>query len=67
VIAQIELFNNFKNYDKCVYTLPKHLDEKVARLHLGKLGAKLTKLSKKQADYLGIPADGPFKPSHYRY
>ncbi|MBK8101461.1 MAG: adenosylhomocysteinase [Planctomycetes bacterium] len=67
VIAQIELFNNHKNYDKGVYTLPKHLDEKVARLHLGKLGAKLTKLSKKQAEYLGVSADGPFKPGHYRY
>ncbi|MDO8349035.1 MAG: adenosylhomocysteinase [Planctomycetota bacterium] len=67
VIAQIELFNNHTKYDKCVYTLPKHLDEKVARLHLGKLGAKLTKLSKKQAEYLGVSADGPFKPSHYRY
>lgn len=66
-IAQIELFNNHKNYDKGVYTLPKHLDEKVARLHLAKLGVKLTKLSKKQSDYLGISADGPFKPSHYRY
>ena len=67
VIAQIELFNNYKNYDKGVYTLPKHLDEKVARLHLAKLGVKLTKLTKKQADYLGISADGPFKPGHYRY
>ncbi|MEO6597514.1 MAG: adenosylhomocysteinase [Planctomycetota bacterium] len=67
VIAQIELFNNYKNYDKGVYTLPKHLDEKVARLHLDKLGAKLTKLSKKQAEYLGVSADGPFKPNHYRY
>jgi adenosylhomocysteinase len=67
VIAQIELFKNHKNYDKGVYTLPKHLDEKVARLHLGKLGAKLTKLSKKQAEYLGVPAEGPYKPGHYRY
>ncbi|MEZ6038763.1 MAG: adenosylhomocysteinase [Planctomycetota bacterium] len=67
VIAQIELFNNHKKYDNCVYTLPKHLDEKVARLHLAKLGAKLTKLTKKQATYLGIPAEGPFKPNHYRY
>ncbi|MBL8735654.1 MAG: adenosylhomocysteinase, partial [Planctomycetes bacterium] len=66
-IAQIELFNNYKSYDKGVYTLPKHLDEKVARLHLAKLGVKLTKLSKKQSEYLGISADGPFKPSHYRY
>jgi len=47
--------------------LPKHLDEKVARLHLDKLGARLTKLTKKQSDYLGVPVEGPFKPSHYRY
>ncbi len=67
VIAQIELFNNYKNYEKGVYTLPKHLDEKVARLHLAKLGVKLTKLSKKQAEYLGIAADGPFKTDRYRY
>ncbi|MBI5762557.1 MAG: adenosylhomocysteinase [Planctomycetes bacterium] len=67
VIAQIELWQNHANYEKKVYTLPKHLDEKVARLHLGKLGAKLTKLSPKQAEYLGISADGPFKPTHYRY
>jgi adenosylhomocysteinase len=67
VIAQIELFNNHKKYEKGVYTLPKHLDEKVARLHLAKLGAKLTKLTKKQSDYLGIPVEGPFKPNHYRY
>jgi len=67
VIAQIELFNNHTKYDKCVYTLPKHLDEKVARLHLDKLGCKLTKLSKKQAEYLGVSAEGPFKPNHYRY
>ena len=67
VIAQIELWQNHKKYEKKVYTLPKHLDEKVARLHLTKLGAKLTKLTKPQADYLGIPADGPFKSEHYRY
>ncbi|MEM7205710.1 MAG: adenosylhomocysteinase [Planctomycetota bacterium] len=67
VIAQIELFNNHKNYDKAVYVLPKHLDEKVARLHLDKLGAKLTKLTKQQADYIGVPVEGPFKPGHYRY
>ncbi len=67
VIAQIELFNHHEKYDKKVYTLPKHLDEKVARLHLEKLGVKLTKLSKKQAEYLGVPAEGPFKPAHYRY
>jgi len=67
VIAQIELFNNHKKYDKGVYVLPKHLDEKVARLHLEKLGAKLTKLTKKQAEYLHMNMDGPFKPGHYRY
>jgi adenosylhomocysteinase len=50
-----------------VYTLPKHLDEKVARLHLGKLGAKLTQLSEEQADYIGVPVEGPYKPDHYRY
>ncbi|QQR80071.1 MAG: adenosylhomocysteinase [Deltaproteobacteria bacterium] len=67
VMAQIELFNNFKNYEKKVYVLPKTLDEKVARLHLGKIGVKLTKLSQKQAEYLGVPETGPFKPDHYRY
>ena len=63
---QIELFNNFKNYEK-VYTLPKHLDEKVAKLHLEKVGAKLSKLSSKQAKYLGVKEEGPFKPTQYRY
>ncbi|MCB9865707.1 MAG: adenosylhomocysteinase [Phycisphaerales bacterium] len=67
VIAQIELFQNTGNYEHKVYTLPKHLDEKVARLHLDKLGAKLTKLSPKQAEYIGVPVDGPYKPDHYRY
>jgi adenosylhomocysteinase len=67
VIAQIELFKNAGNYDKAVYVLPKHLDEKVARLHLDKLGAKLTTLTKEQADYIGVPVEGPYKPSHYRY
>ena len=67
VLAQIELFNNTKNYEKKVYTLPKLLDEKVARLHLEKLGVKLTPLSKDQADYLGVPVNGPYKPDHYRY
>jgi adenosylhomocysteinase len=67
VMAQIELFTNHKNYDKAVYVLPKHLDEKVARLHLEKLGVRLTKLSKTQADYLGVPVAGPYKPNHYRY
>jgi adenosylhomocysteinase len=67
VIAQIELFKNRANYDKAVYVLPKHLDEKVARLHLGKLGAKLTTLTQAQADYIGVPVEGPYKPGHYRY
>jgi adenosylhomocysteinase len=67
VIAQLELFGRADDYDKQVYTLPKHLDEKVARLHLGALGAKLTELTPQQADYLGVPADGPYKPDHYRY
>ncbi len=67
VMAQIELFKNAKLYGKTVTTLPKHLDEKVARLHLAKLGAKLTKLSKKQAEYIGVPVEGPYKPDHYRY
>ena len=67
VIAQVELFENAANYDKRVYTLPKHLDEKVARLHLEQLGVRLTKLRPDQADYIGIPADGPYKPDQYRY
>jgi len=67
VLAQIELFTKTKDYEVGVYTLPKHLDEEVARLHLDHVGAKLDKLSKKQADYLGIPQDGPFKADHYRY
>lgn len=64
-LAQLELWKD--NFDLGVYTLPKHLDEEVARLHLGKLGVKLTRLSKAQAEYLGISADGPYKPDHYRY
>ncbi len=69
VMAQLELWENKATgkYKKQVYLLPKHLDEKVAMLHLGKLGAKLTKLTPKQADYLGIPVEGPFKPDNYRY
>ena len=67
VLAQIELWQNDDKYDKQVYVLPKHLDEKVAELHLARLGAKLTKLSKEQADYLGISAEGPFKSDQYRY
>ncbi len=66
-LAQIELWTNAKKYDKQVYTLPKHLDEKVALLHLEKLGAKLTMLNAEQADYIGVSVDGPFKPDHYRY
>ena len=66
-LAQIELFKNTDNYENDVYVLPKHLDEKVAALHLDKLGVQLTKLSKKQADYIGVPQQGPFKPDHYRY
>ncbi|WOK37013.1 adenosylhomocysteinase [Sphingomonas sp. C3-2] len=66
-IAQIELWANSGNYQNEVYVLPKHLDEKVAMLHLEKLGVKLTKLNQKQADYIGVPVEGPFKPDHYRY
>jgi adenosylhomocysteinase len=66
-LAQIELFTNPQSYEAKVYTLPKFLDEKVARLHLDKLGVQLTKLSQTQADYLGIPVDGPYKADHYRY
>ena len=67
VIAQIELWNNYKNYENKVYVLPKHLDEKVATLHLKKVGAKLTKPSKEQADYISVGTEGPFKPDAYRY
>ncbi len=67
VLAQIELWQNHSSYAKQVYVLPKHLDEKVARLHLGRLGAKLTELTVDQSEYLGIPKEGPFKPEHYRY
>jgi adenosylhomocysteinase len=66
-IAQIELATNRSKYEKKVYVLPKHLDEKVARLHLAKIGAKLTKLSKDQAEYIGVPVDGPYKGESYRY
>jgi adenosylhomocysteinase len=66
-LAQIELWTNPGKYEKKVYTLPKHLDEKVARLHLGRIGAKLTVLTPEQQRYLGLPAEGPFKPDHYRY
>jgi adenosylhomocysteinase len=67
VLAQIELHTNTKKYEKKVYTLPKHLDEKVASLHLAKIGAKLTKLTEAQADYIGVPVSGPFKSDQYRY
>jgi len=67
VLAQIELFNHSDNYDHQVYTLPKKLDEKVARLHLGRIGAKLTKLTDEQAEYLKIAVEGPYKPDYYRY
>ncbi|MBO6489328.1 MAG: adenosylhomocysteinase [Pelagibacteraceae bacterium] len=67
VIAQIELWNNSRKYQKKVYVLPKHLDEKVATLHLDKVGAKLTKLSKEQAEYISVDVKGPFKPDIYRY
>jgi adenosylhomocysteinase len=67
VLAQIELWTNTDAYGKDVYVLPKHLDEKVAALHLEKLGVKLTKLNEKQAAYIGVPTEGPFKPDHYRY
>ncbi len=66
-LAQIELFGNPGAYEKKVYTLPKHLDEKVARLHLAKIGAKLTRMSQKQSTYIGVAMDGPYKPDHYRY
>src|SRR5512146_787460 len=67
VMAQIELYTKTEEYPIGVYTLPKHLDEKVARLHLDALGVKLTKLSKEQADYIGVPVEGPYKSDHYRY
>jgi adenosylhomocysteinase len=67
VMAQMEIFTHRDFYENKVYTLPKHLDEEVARLHLEKLGVKLTTLSEDQASYLGIPVDGPYKPEHYRY
>ncbi|MFN7030014.1 MAG: adenosylhomocysteinase [Sphingopyxis sp.] len=66
-LAQIELFTKADDYKNDVYVLPKHLDEKVAALHLEKLGVKLSTLTQKQADYIGVPVDGPFKPDHYRY
>ena len=67
VMAQIELWKNHKSYENKVYVLPKHLDEKVARLHLDKLGVKLTKLTKEQADYISVKVEGPYKKDDYRY
>jgi adenosylhomocysteinase len=67
VLAQIELYTKRDQYPIGVYRLPKTLDEKVARLHLDKLGVRLSELSQEQADYIGVPKDGPFKPDHYRY
>ena len=67
VLAQIELVENRDKYEKKVYVLPKHLDEKVARLHLEKVGARLTKLTPEQAAYIGVPVEGPFKSEQYRY
>jgi adenosylhomocysteinase len=67
VLAQIELFNDSNNYENKVYILPKKLDEEVARLHLEKIGVHLTTLSQEQADYIGVPVEGPYKPEHYRY
>jgi len=66
-LAQIDLWQNKDKYEKTVYRLPKKLDEEVARLHLEKIGVKLTKLTKAQADYLGVAPEGPYKPEHYRY
>ena len=67
VLAQIELWKNGGQYENKVYILPKHLDEKVARLHLDRIGVKLTQLSAEQAAYIGVTPEGPFKPEHYRY
>ena len=66
MLAQLELHANAEKIGKKVLMLPKHLDEEVARLHLDKLGVKLTKLSPEQAEYIGVPVDGPYKPEHYR-
>ena len=67
VLAQMELWNHGDNYEHQVYVLPKHLDEKVARLHLERIGASLTELSDEQAKYIGVTVEGPYKPDHYRY
>ena len=66
-LAQLELWNNSENYENDVYMLPKHLDEKVAKLHLAKIGVELEVLSQDQADYIGVKVEGPYKPEHYRY
>jgi adenosylhomocysteinase len=66
-LAQIELWNDSDKYENKVYTLPKHLDEKVARLHLAKLGVELEVLSQEQADYISVSVEGPYKPEYYRY
>ncbi|MGA9425787.1 MAG: adenosylhomocysteinase, partial [Terracidiphilus sp.] len=66
-LAQLDLWKNKDTYKVAVYTLPKKLDEEVARLHLEKIGVKLTRLSERQADYIGVPMEGPFKPEFYRY
>ena len=67
VMAQIEFFNNSENYENRVYVLPKLLDEKVARLHLQKIGIDLTTMTQEQADYISVPVNGPYKPDYYRY
>jgi adenosylhomocysteinase len=66
-LAQLDLWANKDTYEKTVYRLPKKLDEEVARLHLAQIGVKLTVLTKDQADYIGVPVEGPYKPDHYRY
>ena len=66
-LAQIELWNNYKSYENKVYMLPKHLDEKVAKLHLYKLGVELEELNEDQANYIGVKVQGPYKPEYYRY
>ena len=66
-LAQIDLWNNRNKYENRVYTIPKHLDEEVARLHLSKIGAKLTILDQAQADYINVPVEGPYKTDEYRY
>jgi adenosylhomocysteinase len=67
VLAQLELHTNPEKYEKKVYRLPKELDEEVARLHLEKLGVRLTRMTQEQANYIGVPVDGPYKPDHYTY